>query len=126
MGRHRYDTLCASTDESYSRLAKSRGGIDHVINDHTGASLHVADYPHLSDVVWTGTPFVDYRHRGIVEPSCKDSGSFNPTRIGRYRRYFVGSSVVSPHEGTQNRKCIQVVDGDIEESHDLASMKVGC
>jgi hypothetical protein len=82
MSGHRYDTLCASTDESYCRFAKSRCGIDHVIDDHTGASLHVADYPHLSDVVRAGTSFVDYRHRGIVEPSCKDSGSLNPTCIG--------------------------------------------
>ena len=103
------------------RLDQRAGGVDHVVDDHAGATLHVADDVHHLGHVGLRPPLVD-DHQVCLETAGHRTGAHHAAGVrGHHAQVLV---VALPHVAEQDRQAVDVVDRDIEKALDLVGVKV--
>ena len=125
-GEHRVravgdDLLRAVLLQRRRRLAQRVRGVDDVVHDHAGASLDVADDVHHFGDVRPRPPLVDDREVR-VEPLRDRARAHHAADVRRHDEQVL--VVLLPQVAQQDRRRVDVVDRDVEESLDLVGVQV--
>lgn len=106
------DFTRAMFDQSFRSLAQRACGIDHVIDNDTGAVPNITNDVHDLSLVGLGTAFVDDRQIG---PQLFGNGpcAHHTTNVGRDHDQVFKALTLNVVE--QNRRAVDVVDRNAEE-----------
>jgi len=122
MGRAHRDFQGAFLPEGRGGLHHGSGRVDHVVQQDDALPLDVADDVHDLGLIGPLASFVDDGQRG-TQALAESPGPFHASRIRRDDDQ-VSSLVVVLDVVQQNRRRVEVVDGDVEESLDLPRVQV--
>src|SRR5690606_28651825 len=106
-----------------SGRAEGAGRVDDVVHQHAGLAGDVADDVHHRGDVRLRPALVDDREVGIVQALGDGAGADHAADVGADHDHVVGA-VRAPDVGQQQRRGIDVVDGDVEEALDLVGVQV--
>jgi hypothetical protein len=107
--------------ERLGRVGERAGGVDHVVEEHAVAALHVADDVHHLGDVGALAALVDDGEGG-VEALGVGARALHPARVGRHHHRLV--EVERAELVEQHGHRVEVVDGDVEEALDLPGVQV--
>src|SRR5690606_3394671 len=119
----RHHLACTLALESGSSGAQGAGGIDDVVDEDADLVLDLADDVHDGGFVGTRTTLVNDGQVGIVEPLGYRPRANHATHIGTDHDQLV-LRVVAPDVGQQHRRCVHVVQRDVEKPLYLVGMQV--
>ena len=113
--------LCSEREEQVGGFGDGACGVHYVVDEDYVLALDVADNGHFLHDVGFGALFVA-EHQGHVEVFCVAVGTLGTADVGRGDYHVF--EVEALDEGDEDRRCIEMVDGNIEESLDLVGVEV--
>src|SRR5579883_1469094 len=123
MGGHGPDLRCPGLAQELGSGADGPRGVDHVVDQHAVAAGYVTHHVAGLDLVRrTARPGLVDQRQLAAEVLAVALGHLHPAGVGCYDHHVAVDALAQV--ALEHRRCGQVVEGDVEESLDLARVKV--
>ena len=115
---------CAALFQCRRRMAQRACRIHHVVDHYAVAVFDLTDNVHDFRLIRLIATFIDDDEIRIVKPLRQRPRTNNTADVRRHHNHFF--VFLLPHIAKQQRRGINVVDRNIEETLDLVGVQVHC